>query len=89
MERDRLEGGVSKGPYEAENAMNIDIDGLSNRLAADGTISDYDFWRASKTINQALYMIERYRLPIPIDVLRARTIIRQARKKRKLSLQRR
>ena len=69
--------------------MNIDIDRLSKRLADDRTISDYDFWRASKNINQALYMIERYRLPIPIDVLRARNIIRQARKRRKTSLQKR
>ncbi|MGN6468781.1 MAG: hypothetical protein ACTHLC_04270 [Rhizobiaceae bacterium] len=68
--------------------MNIDIERLSKRLAADKNLSDYDFWRASKTINQALYMIERYRLPIPIDVLRARNIIRQARKRRKGPLQR-
>jgi hypothetical protein len=62
--------------------MNIDFNKLSKRLAADATVSDYDFWRASKYINQALYMIERYNLPIPIDVLRARSIISQARKKR-------
>jgi hypothetical protein len=68
--------------------MNIDIERLSKRLAVDKNLSDYDFWRASKTINQALYMIERYRLPIPIDVLRARNIIRQARKRRKGPLQR-
>ena len=68
--------------------MNIDIERLSKRLAADKNLSDYDFWRASKTINQALYMIERYRLPIPIDVLRARNVIRQARKRRKGPLQR-
>jgi hypothetical protein len=63
--------------------MNIDIDKLSKRLAADATISDYDFWRASKTINQALYMMERYNLPIPIDVLRTRNIIRKARNRRR------
>jgi hypothetical protein len=62
--------------------MNIDVDKLSKRLAANATISDYDFWRASKTINQALYMMDRYNLPIPIDVLRARNIIRQARNRR-------
>ncbi|MGN6771347.1 MAG: hypothetical protein ACTHJQ_16090 [Rhizobiaceae bacterium] len=66
--------------------MNIDLDKLSKRLAANTTISDYEFWRASKTINQALYMMERYNLPIPIDVLRARNIIRQARNKRRNSL---
>jgi hypothetical protein len=65
--------------------MNIDIDKLSKRLVADATISDYDFWRATKTINQALYMIQRYNLPIPIDVLRARNIIRQARSGRRNS----
>lgn len=66
--------------------MNIDLDKLSKRLAANATISDYDFWRASKTINQALYMMDRYNLPIPIDVLRARNIIRQARNKRRNAL---
>lgn len=66
--------------------MNIDLDKLSKRLAANTTISDYEFWRTSKTINQALYMMERYNLPIPIDVLRARNIIRQARNKRRNSL---
>ncbi|MGN6465335.1 MAG: hypothetical protein ACTHLP_07600 [Rhizobiaceae bacterium] len=66
--------------------MNIDIERLSKRLANDKNLSDYDFWRATKTINQALYMIERYDLPIPIDVLRARNIIWQARKKRKHSV---
>jgi hypothetical protein len=65
--------------------MNIDVDKLSKRLAANATISDYDFWRASKTINQALYMMDRYNLPIPIDVLRARNIIRQARNRRRNS----
>lgn len=65
--------------------MNIDLDKLSKRLAADATISDYEFWRASKTINQALYMMERYKLPIPIDVLRARNIINNTRNRRRNS----
>jgi hypothetical protein len=65
--------------------MNIDLDKLSKRLAADATISDYEFWRASKTIDQALYMMERYDLPIPIDVLRARNIINNTRNRRRNS----
>ena len=65
--------------------MNIDLDKLSKRLAADATISDYEFWRASKTINQALYMMERYDLPIPIDMLRARNIISKTRNRRRNS----
>ena len=63
--------------------MNNDLDKLSKRLAANATISDYDFWRVSKTIEQALYMIERYDMPIPIEVLRARNVIKKARIKRK------
>jgi len=63
--------------------MNNDLDKLSKRLAANVTISDYDFWRVSKTIEQALYMIERYDMPIPIEVLRARNVIKKARIKRK------
>ena len=63
--------------------MNIDVDKLSKRLTANAIISDYDFWRTTKIINQALYMAERFKLPIPIDVVRARNIIQQARKRRR------
>jgi len=65
-----------------EIAMAVDINRLSNQLAANRSITDYDFWRASKTINDALYLLEKHGSPIPMEVIRARKIIRQARLKR-------
>ncbi len=63
--------------------MKMDAEKMSNMLATSTIISDYDFWRAAKTINQALYMMERRHLPIPIEILQARNVIRKARQKRK------
>lgn len=57
--------------------MPIDINRLSNQLASDKTISDYDFWRATKTINHALYIIKRQGLPIPMEVIHAKNDHRQ------------
>ncbi|RUM99761.1 hypothetical protein EET67_02430 [Pseudaminobacter arsenicus] len=62
--------------------MKIDVAQLSSRLASDHSISDYDFWRALKTINNELYRIERLRLPIPMQMIYAREIIKTARRKR-------
>lgn len=62
--------------------MKIDVAQLSSRLASDHSISDYDFWRALKTINNELYRIERLRLPIPMQMIHAREIIKTARRKR-------
>lgn len=63
--------------------MRIDIEQLSSQLASDTTISDYDFWRALKTIDNELYRIERQRRPIGIEIVFARAIIRNAQRKRK------
>jgi len=62
--------------------MKIDVAQMSNRLASDHTISDYDFWRALKTINNELYRMERLQLPIPMKMIYARAIITTARSKR-------
>jgi hypothetical protein len=66
-----------------EIPMAVDINRLSNQLAANRSITDYDFWRASKTINDALYLLEKHGFPIPMEVIQARRIIRQAKIKRK------
>jgi hypothetical protein len=63
--------------------MKIDVSQMSSRLASDYTISDYDFWRALKTINNELYRIERLQLPIPMKMIYARAIITTARNKRR------
>ena len=65
--------------------MKIDVAQLSSRLASDHSISDYDFWRALKTINNELYRIERLRLPIPMKMIYAREILKTARRKRQPS----
>ncbi|MDH6232499.1 hypothetical protein M2281_003098 [Mesorhizobium soli] len=59
--------------------MKIDVTKMSSRLASDQTISDYDFWRALKTINNELYRMERHRIPIPMRMIYARAIIKSAR----------
>ncbi|PWJ83960.1 hypothetical protein C7441_107120 [Pseudaminobacter salicylatoxidans] len=66
--------------------MKIDVAQMSSRLASDHTISDYDFWRALKTINNELYRIERLRMPIPMKMIYARAIITSARSKRNPSI---
>lgn len=62
--------------------MKIDAKALAERLARDWRISDYDFWRAQKSVENALYRAERLRQPIPIDLLYARDILRKARWRR-------
>lgn len=62
--------------------MKVDIKELSDRLAHDATISDYDFWRALKTVDDELYHMERQRRPIPIDLVFARAVLKGARRRR-------
>ena len=42
------------------------------RLAEQGMLTGYEIWRALKCINNDLYHIERFGLPVPIQMLRAR-----------------
>jgi hypothetical protein len=74
--------GARGGALNMEIAMAVDINRLSNQLAANRSITDYDFWRASKTINDALYLLEKHGSPIPMEVIQVRRIIKQARLKR-------
>jgi hypothetical protein len=62
--------------------MKIDFRMISARLAADEELTDYDFWRAIKMIENELYRIERERLPIPMQILHARHILKTARAQR-------
>lgn len=55
---------------------------LSSFVANDSSWSDYDLWRALKSINQELYRLERSGFPIPINLLYTRQIISSARLKR-------
>lgn len=62
--------------------MKVDVDTMADDLARDGSISDYDFWRALKTVEEELYQTERQHRPIPIDLVFTRAILLKARTKR-------
>jgi len=58
------------------------IAAVSERLAADSRISDYDFWRSLKNIDNRIFEIANNNEPIPMDMIRWRAILKQARSKR-------
>jgi hypothetical protein len=63
--------------------MKIDTEKLASELASDNKLSDYDFWRALKTVNNEIFTMSRNNAPIPIEVVRLRAILKKARAKRK------
>lgn len=62
--------------------MTQDIGIAADRLAENPRISDYDFWRTLKNLDNEIFRISTDRQPIPIEMLRWRAIIRQARSRR-------
>ena len=62
--------------------MKIDITEMSEKLARDPSISDYDFWRALKNLDNEIYRKAGEHQPIPIEMIRWRAIIKQARSRR-------
>jgi hypothetical protein len=60
----------------------LDIKGTSDRLAADERISDYEFWRSLKNLNNEIFEIANNNEPIPFEMIRWRAILKQARSKR-------
>ena len=66
----------------AKTGMAIDIAAESNRLADDPRISDYDFWRTLKNINNEIFDIAARKDPIPMEMIRWRAIVTKARAKR-------
>lgn len=58
--------------------MTTDIDATSERLAADPRITDYDFWRSLKNVNNEIFHIANSNEPIPFDMIRWRAILKQA-----------
>jgi hypothetical protein len=56
-----------------------EIDRLSRRLAKNPLGSDYDFWRALRDLNDEIYALGKCGHPVPINLLRLRAILREAR----------
>lgn len=63
--------------------MKVDVKQMSERVAQDPSISDYDVWRALKSLDDELFQIENRRRPIPIDLVFARAILRRAQETRR------
>lgn len=59
--------------------MPNDIKNLSRRLAENPLTTDYDFWRALRDLNDAIYAIAKSAEPVPIDLLRLRATLRRER----------
>lgn len=63
--------------------MKLDINEMSEKLARDPGISDYDFWRTLKNLNNEIFYIANNNDPIPMELIRWRAILNKARAKRK------
>ena len=64
--------------------MKIDITEMSEKLARDPSISDYDFWRTLKNLNNEIFDIANNNDPIPMELIRWRAVLAKASSKRKI-----
>lgn len=62
--------------------MKLDIWAEADRLADDHRITDYDFWRMLKNLENEIFRASSSKEPISFDVIRWRAILRQARAQR-------
>jgi len=63
--------------------VTTDIQAEAERLASDPRLTDYDFWRTLKNVDNEIYRIASRRQPIPIEMLRWRRILKRARLRRR------
>jgi len=62
--------------------MKNDIEATADELAADASVTDYDFWRMLKDLEYEIFDRTNASQPIPFDMLRWRGILKRARLKR-------
>lgn len=62
--------------------MKIDIERESVRLAEDPRVTDYDFWRSLKNLDNEIFQIANNNDPIPMEMIRWRAILKKARARR-------
>jgi hypothetical protein len=63
--------------------VKINIEELSDELAANPRLADYDYWRALKILNNEIFEIGRSKAPIPIQIIQMRAVLYRARIKRR------
>lgn len=63
--------------------VTTDIQAEAERLASDPRLTDYDFWRTLKNVDNEIYRIASKGQPIPIEMLRWRRILKRARSRRR------
>ncbi|BAV46164.1 Uncharacterized protein MLTONO_1261 [Mesorhizobium loti] len=80
IRRELFTGGGAK-PVRG-TCMKTDIKVEVDRLAADPRITDYDFWRSLKNVDNEIFHIANNNEPIPFDMIRWRSILKRARLKR-------
>lgn len=67
--------------------MKQDIGAVAHRLAEDHRLTDYDFWRALRNLDSEIYRFSSEHQPIPIELIRWRVILKQARSRRGYGLE--
>lgn len=67
---------------EVGTIMQIDTATTSEKLASDPRLTDYDFWRSLKNLENEIFQFSASRRPIPIEMLRWRRILIEARSRR-------
>ena len=71
-------------PGRLSSTTNIEAE--ARRLACDPRVTDYDFWRSLKNLNNEIFALSVRKAPIPLEMIRWRAIIKQARLKRGITL---
>jgi hypothetical protein len=71
---------VAAGQKAGPRKMKIDINEMSEKLARDPTISDYDVWRTLKNLNNEIFHIANNNHPM--ELIRWRAVLDRAQSKR-------